>query len=54
MQDLRGKRPIVTTFKDFPRLSEGWTDLLQDEVWVLLVGMKIVKGKKAWENVLFG
>lgn len=45
--------PVVTTFKDFPRLPEGWRNILSGEVLALGVKLDIVKGRNLWNSALF-
>jgi tetraacyldisaccharide 4'-kinase len=52
IENLRQGAPLVTTFKDFPRLPAGWQDVLSGEVLALAVRMEIVKGKSTWDSVL--
>jgi tetraacyldisaccharide 4'-kinase len=54
LQNLRGGRAIVTTFKDLPRLPKGWKTVLDGELWVLCVGMKILKGAEEWNKAVLG
>jgi tetraacyldisaccharide 4'-kinase len=54
LQNLRGDRPLVTTFKDLPRLPPGWERTLPGEVWVLCVGLRITKGQEEWRKAVFG
>lgn len=52
VENARGGIPLVTTFKDAPRLPERWRDVLSGEVLALGVKMEIVKGRPEWEEAL--
>lgn len=54
LEALRGGCPLVTTFKDLPRLPPQWPSILTSEVWVLVVGLRIVRGQKDWKKVVLG
>jgi tetraacyldisaccharide 4'-kinase len=44
--------PIVTTFKDFPRLPAGWESKVKGEVLLLAVKLDIFKGRNVWIDSL--
>lgn len=46
--------PVVTTFKDVPRLPPGWESALAGEVLVLGVRLEITSGAELWEAALCG
>ena len=52
MERLRDGRPVVTTFKDFTRLPQGWREELPGEVYVLAIKLDIVKGRSIWTDKL--
>lgn len=54
IESVRGGLPLVTTFKDFPRLPAGWQTLLPGEVVALGIKLEVVKGKARWEEALCG
>jgi len=54
IENLRQGMAVVTTFKDFPRLPEGWQAALSGEVFLLSIKMEIVKGSELWEEALCG
>jgi tetraacyldisaccharide 4'-kinase len=54
IENLRDGMPVITTFKDFPRLPPDWQEFLKGEVLVLGVRMDILKGKSEWENAICG
>ena len=43
---------MVTTFKDFTRLPEGWRQALSGEVLCLGIKLEILKGRGAWIDAL--
>ena len=43
---------LVTTFKDAPRLPEGWEKILTGSVLALGIKLEILKGKNAWNDAL--
>lgn len=45
----REGRPVVTTFKDFPRLPIGWQTMLTGEVLALGIRLEITRGRQLWE-----
>lgn len=54
IESVRGGLPLVTTFKDFPRLPKGWELVLSGEVLALGIRLEVVKGKAKWEEALCG
>ncbi|MBI3297495.1 MAG: tetraacyldisaccharide 4'-kinase [Elusimicrobia bacterium] len=54
IESVRGGLPLITTFKDLPRLPEGWQRLLVGEVYALGVRLDIVKGRARWDAVVCG
>ncbi|MDP3544197.1 MAG: tetraacyldisaccharide 4'-kinase [Elusimicrobiota bacterium] len=52
IEDLRGGLPLVTTHKDFVRLSDDWRSLLAGEVYVLGIKLELLKGRNAWIDLL--
>lgn len=54
IEDIRAGMPVITTFKDFPRLPPGWQETLTGEVLLFGVRLEITKGKSLWENALCG
>ncbi|MBI4425597.1 MAG: tetraacyldisaccharide 4'-kinase [Elusimicrobia bacterium] len=49
IETSRAGRPVLTTFKDFPRLPAGWQQALRGEVLALGIRMEITRGKQLWE-----
>ena len=49
---LRRGLPVLTTFKDFTRLPEGWRDALSGEVLCLGIKIEILDGRGAWIEAL--
>lgn len=47
-----GTIPLVTTFKDVPRLPPGWRETIGGEVLALGIKMEILKGADLWESEL--
>ena len=47
-----GRRSVVTTFKDFPRLPERWREELRGDVLALGIRLEITRGKQLWESQL--
>jgi tetraacyldisaccharide 4'-kinase len=54
VESVREGLPLVTTFKDFPRLPKGWERILTGEVLALGIRLEVVKGKAKWEEALCG
>jgi tetraacyldisaccharide 4'-kinase len=54
MENVRQGLTLITTFKDVPRLPDGWQRILSGEVLVLAIRMEIIKGKSLWEEALYG
>ncbi|TBR19177.1 tetraacyldisaccharide 4'-kinase [bacterium] len=54
IESVRAGLPLVTTFKDFPRLPKGWEALLSGEVLALGIRLEVVRGKAKWEEALCG
>lgn len=54
IESVRHGLPLVTTFKDFPRLPAGWQDILSGDVMALGIRLDVVKGKGRWEEALCG
>ena len=52
IERTRAGRPVVTTFKDFPRLPPGWQEALTGEVFALGIQLEITRGRELWENSL--
>lgn len=52
IEKTRGKRPLVTTFKDATRLPKGWQDALGGDVYVLGIKLEIIKGRNVWTDSL--
>lgn len=58
MKDLQsidrvaGALPIVTTFKDFTRLPEGWEQKVKGELLVLSIKLDMTKGRNVWIDTL--
>lgn len=42
---LRGDLPLITTFKDFVKLPEGWQEIIKDKIYILAVDMEIQNGE---------
>ena len=42
---LRGDLPLVTTFKDFVKLPEGWQEIIKSQLYILAVNMEIQNGE---------
>ncbi|MFH1724165.1 MAG: tetraacyldisaccharide 4'-kinase [Elusimicrobiota bacterium] len=53
IESLRRGLPVLTTFKDFPRLPPGWQEILRGEVLALGIRMEITKGRPLWEEALW-
>lgn len=43
---------LLTTFKDAPRLPDGWENILTGDVLALGIKLEILKGKKEWNDAL--
>ena len=41
---LRGDYPLITTFKDFPRLPAQWRSIMKNNVYALAIRLKIRNG----------
>ena len=54
IESVRRGMPLVTTFKDFPRLPEGWETLLTGEVLALGIRLDIVSGRREFERIVTG
>ncbi|MDE2291665.1 MAG: tetraacyldisaccharide 4'-kinase, partial [Elusimicrobia bacterium] len=54
VESLRQGLPLLTTFKDMPRLPKDWARALKGDVLALGVRLELVKGKADWERVLCG
>lgn len=52
VEKLRGGLPVITTFKDMPRLPKGWQSVVSGEIFALAVKLDIVKGKNLWLDKL--
>jgi tetraacyldisaccharide 4'-kinase len=52
IEHVRHGVPLITTFKDMPRLPQNWHEILSGEVLALGVRMEITKGRAAWERAL--
>lgn len=52
LERLRHGRAVVTTFKDFTRLPQGWRRELSGEVYALAIKLDIVKGRNIWTEKL--
>ncbi len=52
IERTREDRPVVTTFKDFPRLPEHWREELRGDVIALGIRLEITRGKQLWESHL--
>ena len=52
IEDLRGGLPVVTTHKDFVRLTDDWRERLSGEVFVLGIKLELLKGRNAWLDLL--
>lgn len=52
IESVRHGAPLITTFKDMPRLPPGWQEVLSGEVLALGIRMEITKGRSAWERAL--
>lgn len=44
LQDTRGNMPLVTTFKDLVKFPDNWRDILEKNVYVLAVNLRICGG----------
>jgi len=42
---LRGDLPLITTFKDYVKLPEGWQDIVKKNIYILAVDMEIQNGE---------
>lgn len=51
---VAGDMTIVTTFKDFTRLPQGWTEHVPGELLVLAIKLDILKGRNIWTDRLLG
>jgi tetraacyldisaccharide 4'-kinase len=38
---LRGDLPLITTFKDFVKLPEGWQEVIKTKLYILAINMEI-------------
>lgn len=54
IESIRHDLPLITTFKDLPRLPAGWESLLTGPVLALGVRLDIVKGRALWDAALCG
>lgn len=54
VESVRQGLPLVTTFKDLPRLPARWKDILSGEVLALGIRLEITKGRAVFEEVLCG
>lgn len=52
IEKARVGRPVLTTFKDFPRLPAGWQQVLTGEVLALGIRLDVTKGRQLWEAAL--
>lgn len=52
LQAVSAGTPIVTTFKDVPRLPAQWREILTGEIYVLGIKLDIIKGEKSWNDAL--
>ncbi|MBI3548326.1 MAG: tetraacyldisaccharide 4'-kinase [Elusimicrobia bacterium] len=52
IESVRNGIPLVTTFKDAPRLPLNWREVLTGEVLALGVRLEITQGKDIWEAEL--
>jgi tetraacyldisaccharide 4'-kinase len=52
IEALRGDLPLVTTFKDFARLPDSWTETLRGDVLVLGIKLDLLKGRNVWIDTL--
>lgn len=52
IEDLRGGLPLVTTHKDFVRLTDDWPERLSGEVYVLGIKLDLLKGRNAFIDTL--
>jgi tetraacyldisaccharide 4'-kinase len=50
--ELRGGLPVVTTYKDFVRLPDGWREILTGDVLVLGIKLDLLKGRNIWIDTL--
>lgn len=41
---LRGDLPLITTFKDYVKLPEGWQDIIKGKLYILAIDMEIKNG----------
>ncbi len=56
IQSLRGKLPIITTYKDFTKFPEGWREIFAEQVYVLSISLSLKGGENAsqqWLNTLY-
>lgn len=54
IESVRHGLPLVTTFKDFPRLPPGWERTLSGEVLALGIRLEVLKGRRRWEEAVCG
>lgn len=52
IENVRAGVPVVTTFKDAPRLPPNWRDVLTGEVLAMGARLEITQGKDVWEAEL--
>lgn len=52
LQAVSAGAPVVTTFKDIPRLPAQWPEILTGEVYVLGIKLDIINGEKLWNDAL--
>lgn len=41
LENLRGKMPLITTFKDYVKLPEGWQSIIQNNFYMLEIEMSL-------------
>lgn len=41
LENLRGKYPLITTFKDYVKLPEGWQNIIQNNFYMLEIEMSL-------------
>ncbi len=51
---LRGDLPLITTYKDYVKLPEGWQDIIKKKFYILAIDMEILHGEQdKLYNVLY-
>ncbi|MBI5597222.1 MAG: tetraacyldisaccharide 4'-kinase, partial [Elusimicrobia bacterium] len=54
VESVRDGLPLLTTFKDMPRLPAAWKDILSGEVLALGIRLEVTKGRARFEELVCG